>query len=452
MTVYRHSSKTRQYLLFVLIMATLMCCVGLISRLPSKRFVSPAGTIGITRGRVASRAIVGDLLHRFNTRLFSIKRKDRKPEEWKLRQLRRRREKEEKVATNKQDLVIDSVLHGFRGNSDELLIQGTVIERRGDRVLVETSNTSSLHRLGDAVATISNENDFGYLVASQRAFLSNTKIVVGDVVHVNITNKDQPVVVGLNERLNLLERALSGRGTNKLVTKSIASNIDQLLIVVSIRPQVPTGMIDRFIVAAIKYGIPEVSIVVNKADLEGTYEYFRFLEYYQTLGYKVIQTSSTSTEGLTDLFELLKGKTSVFVGQSGVGKSSLIKAVIPEVKIAIGDLGGVGKNVGAHTTSNARLYHIEDKSNPDVSNDGRESIGKIIDSPGIRELGVWHLDRESIRKGFIEIDEYAKHCKFRNCQHTEKEGGEKGGCAVRKAMHEGNIHFLRLDSYLDLLR
>ena len=147
------------------------------------------------------------------------------------------------------------------------------------------------------------------------------------------------------------------------------------------------------------------------------------------------------------LYLFRAGKTSVLVGQSGVGKSSVIKKLIPNITIAIGDLGGRGKDIGSHTTSNARLYHLPTHQQKDPL----LPSGILIDSPGIRELGIWHLSRESVSEGFPEIMEAAKKCKFKNCKHSYS---DEKYCAVQAAAREegGSVHPYRLDSYLDLMR
>lgn len=134
-----------------------------------------------------------------------------------------------------------------------------------------------------------------------------------------------------------------------------------------------------------------------------------------------------------------------------------MKKLIPDVSIAIGDLGGVGGNIGAHTTSNARMYHLLPRLSKSEGQEQEqrvsqlyETTGRLVDSPGIRELGVWHLSRDSIREGFKEIDQASKRCKYRNCKHSSGEEGA-GGCAVRSAVRNGSIHPLRFQAFQDLM-
>lgn len=179
----------------------------------------------------------------------------------------------------------------------------------------------------------------------------------------------------------------------------------------------------------------EAIILLNKMDLEGSEELFSNLQRYSAMGYPVLKVSVKSKEGLQDLRDTLKDKCSIFVGQSGIGKSSLVNTLLPDedYKAKIGALVR-SANLGAHTTSSARLFHLPEG-------------GRIIDSPGIRELGLWHLSEASIKAGFREIDALTDKCKFRNCKHTE----ETLGCAVQKGIRDGIVHPDRLESYFTFL-
>jgi ribosome biogenesis GTPase len=139
----------------------------------------------------------------------------------------------------------------------------------------------------------------------------------------------------------------------------------------------------------------------------------------------------------------LKGRSSVFVGQSGVGKSSLVNALLPHANARVGDLVRSANQIGAHTTSSSHLFHLADVTTGKV---GRHA-GTIIDSPGIREVGLWHLPVEDIREGFVEVNEASKRCKYRNCTHTFNQEG----CGVIAALEVGAISAARYDSYMDLV-
>ena len=227
----------------------------------------------------------------------------------------------------------------------------------------------------------------------------------------------QGVVLGHHQRLNLLQRPSPFNSGTNAKNKAIAANINQIILVVSALPVVPLSSIDRILVAAHEYGMDAI-VLLNKMDLEGSQELFDTLGRYSAIGYPVLKVSVKTMEGLSELRSVLRDKCSVFVGQSGIGKSSLVNTLLPDAdyKAKTGALVR-SANLGAHTTSSARLFHLPEG-------------GTIIDSPGIRELGLWHLSETSIKEGFREIDKLTGKCKFRNCKHTE----DTLGCAVQQGV------------------
>ena len=244
----------------------------------------------------------------------------------------------------------------------------------------------------------------------------------------------QGVVLRHHDRTNLLQRPSPFNSGTGAKNKAIAANIDQIILVVSAVPIVPLSSIDRILVAAHEYNM-EAIILLNKIDLEGSDELFERLGRYSAIGYPVLKVSVRTEEGFEELREKLQNKCSVFVGQSGIGKSSLVNTLLPDAdfKAKIGELVR-SANLGAHTTSSARLSHLPEG-------------GTIIDSPGIRELGLWHLSEASIKAGFREIDSLTRECKFRNCKHT----AATLGCAVQEGVRNGIVHPDRLDSYFTFL-
>ncbi|MCB1843952.1 MAG: small ribosomal subunit biogenesis GTPase RsgA, partial [Halioglobus sp.] len=213
--------------------------------------------------------------------------------------------------------------------------------------------------------------------------------------------------------------------------KPVAANIDQILIVIAPLPEPHANLVDRYLVAAEGVGIEPV-IVLNKCDLlEGNaalgQKMDALLAGYPALGYRVVKASALDG-GTHELRAVLSGHTSVFVGQSGVGKSSLVNRLIPEAALRVGALSEtVGK--GTHTTTTAHLLHLD-------------CGGTLIDSPGIREFGLWHMDRASIERGFIEFRPLLGHCRFRDCSHTREPD-----CALLAATERGEISARRMDSY-----
>jgi len=213
--------------------------------------------------------------------------------------------------------------------------------------------------------------------------------------------------------------------------KPVAANIDQIMVVIAPLPEPHAMLIDRYLVAAETVNIEPV-ILLNKTDLLAADPALQqqmddLLAIYPTLGYRILHTSSKAG-GLEELHAALRERTSVFVGQSGVGKSSLVNALLPEADLRVGSLSETTSK-GVHTTTTAQLFQLP-------------SGGSLIDSPGIREFGLWHMNREQVEQGFREFRPLLGHCKFRDCQHVHEPG-----CAILGALASGEISERRMDSY-----
>ncbi|HWV16565.1 MAG TPA: small ribosomal subunit biogenesis GTPase RsgA [Cellvibrio sp.] len=216
--------------------------------------------------------------------------------------------------------------------------------------------------------------------------------------------------------------------------KTVAANIDRIIVVVAPYPEPHANLIDRYLVAANAIDIEPV-LLINKIDRidEHTRDKIHYLENtYRDLGYQVHMVSTQDGSGLDEFRQYLTHYTSVFVGQSGVGKSSLVNALLPESNLRVGDL--TERQQGAHTTTSATLLHFP-------------GGGHLIDSPGIREFGLWHMEEEEVLEGFIEFRPFLGHCKFRDCSHRHEPH-----CAILTALHEGKISQTRMDSYRYILR
>ena len=255
-------------------------------------------------------------------------------------------------------------------------------------------------------------------------------LVTGDKVIWRPSKKDDTgVVVALEERQSLLTRP-----DNHGRIKPVASNIDYIVLVIAPVPVPHTNLIDRYLVAAETVGIEPV-ILLNKIDLldeEGQELVDGMLAIYEELGYKVLRASTKSEDGLAPLKNLLDEHVSVFVGQSGVGKSSLVNVLLPGIDTKVGALSETtGK--GMHTTTAAKLFHFP-------------AGGMLIDSPGIREFGLWHIEPEEVLEGFREFRPFLGYCRFRDCKHEQEPG-----CALLKALDEGYILEERMFSYRQIL-
>lgn len=250
-------------------------------------------------------------------------------------------------------------------------------------------------------------------------------LVVGDRVVWQPGPDQGGVVSALLPRTSLLRRH-----DEQQDGRPIAANIDQVLIVAAPLPLLSTELIDQYLVAAELTGLRPL-IVLNKIDLlddEALEALLDELALYQELGYPLIPASTKTEHGLDTLIDKLKQATSIFVGQSGVGKSSLVKALLPEVEIRINSLSE-GSGLGRHTTSASRLYHLPQG-------------GAIIDSPGVREFRLWRLAPEAIAEGFVEFRPLLGRCRFRDCRHRQEPG-----CALKAAVEAGNIDVLRFENY-----
>ena len=218
--------------------------------------------------------------------------------------------------------------------------------------------------------------------------------------------------------------------------KPVAANIDQMVIVSSVLPELSLNIIDRYLVASETLNIAPL-LVLNKIDLladEDRAMYEEWLEEYKRIGYKVLFVSKQSGEGIAELEEQLRDRINIFVGQSGVGKSSLVNALMPELEQEVEE-GEISENsgLGQHTTTAARLYHIP-------------TGGDLIDSPGVREFGLWHLEAEEVTKAFVEFRPYLGGCKFRDCKHHDDPG-----CILREAVEKGEVSEVRFENYHRIL-
>lgn len=263
---------------------------------------------------------------------------------------------------------------------------------------------------------------------------STNPIAVGDWVLAEMENELEGTVTihAIEDRKNYIARVSPHR---KVQHHIIASNLDQALLFATLRePRTSLGFIDRFLITAEAYHIPAI-IVFNKADLYRDKELEKYAEWedmFQRIGYTVMLVSVLNGQGLEDIKVLLHNRTTLISGHSGVGKSTFINTVFPDMTLRTQEVSGwSGK--GLHTTTFAEMFDLP-------------GGGSIIDTPGIREFGLVGISRQELSHYYPEMRELISHCQFNNCLHMNEPG-----CAVKEAVRNGIIHPDRYVSYCTIL-
>lgn len=253
-------------------------------------------------------------------------------------------------------------------------------------------------------------------------------IACGDKVLWQTNLEDQASVLAILPRDSTLEKS-HNTGKKKLV----AANLNQILIVIACEPEPKLELLDRYLIVAQNAHIKPI-IILNKVDLlDDIDDYYQRigLDTYQQLQYPIINASAKTGGGLEDLYNLVSKKSNIFVGQSGVGKSSVTQALVPDRDVQIGRLNT--SLHGRHTTSMTVLYTLQHG-------------GQIIDSPGVRDFGIWHMDTKEIENGFIELQPFLGQCKFSDCTHIHEPE-----CALKTAVEKGKIKPARFDSFMSII-
>jgi len=268
---------------------------------------------------------------------------------------------------------------------------------------------------------------------------STNPIAVGDHVEIEMENKGEAsvVITKIIDRKNYITRQSPH---NKHQHHIVASNLDQSLLFATLKdPKTSQGFIDRFLITSEAYHIPSI-IVFNKSDLYRKKEEEKFEEVkniYETIGYKVMAMSVEKNIGVEEVKDLLKDKVTLLSGHSGVGKSSFINIIFPELKLKIQDVSGwSGK--GLHTTTFAEMF--------DLPPDNNRDSGKVIDTPGLREFALMDISKQELSHYFPEMRALINDCQFNNCMHINEPG-----CAVKAAVNSGGIATDRYVSYLTIL-
>lgn len=262
----------------------------------------------------------------------------------------------------------------------------------------------------------------------------HTNLVAGDFIswRPNLNPKEAGVVEKLLPRKSLLSRP-GKRGQ----LRPLAANLNQLIIVFAPQPEPNNQLLDSYLAMA-ELNKLQAILVFNKVDLlsqlsleEQSYCQ-ELIELYSSLGYQVLTASAMNNQGLEAINNQLTENSSIFVGQSGVGKSSLINQLMPELNLSVGGLSSQGLK-GRHTTTTSRLFHLPQG-------------GHLIDSPGISDFSLEHLTANELQQTFVEFQPLLGKCRFRNCSHQQDPN-----CALQEAAAAGIINPLRLESYLSLL-
>lgn len=280
----------------------------------------------------------------------------------------------------------------------EALQQGLVVAAYGKRYGVEVEDGSQI-----SCVTRGKKND----------------LACGDRVEVKMTDTHEGVVEKLHSRSSLLFRS------NAYKTKTLASNVTQVIIVLATTPSFYEALLNRCLIAAEAAKIKAL-IVLNKCDLADNTEAMKLLSIYQNLGYQVQPLSAKND--IAPLKQWLKNQTSVLVGQSGMGKSTIVNALLPNSAVRTQEVSTV-LDSGKHTTTAAHLYHLDSDSD-------------LIDSPGLQEFGLNHLNIEELEHAFIEFRPFLGKCRFNNCKHLHEPD-----CAVIGAVESGKVSPVRLAFY-----
>ena len=249
-----------------------------------------------------------------------------------------------------------------------------------------------------------------------------TNVAVGDIVHLKRTSNDQAVIEKIAERSTLLYRS------DQYKSKLLAANITRLFVVIATEPSFSDDLVSRALVACEAAGV-EAHLILNKVDVEAPLARARErAALYTNLGYQLHEVSAKTrpSAAVATLAPLLAGQSSIFIGQSGMGKSSLINLLVPDADIAVREISEA-LDTGKHTTTFTRLYRLP------LENGG----GNIIDSPGFQEFGLYHLTEGMLERAFVEFKPYLGGCKYYNCRHL--------------AVEDGKIARLRHELYAQLL-
>ncbi len=301
-----------------------------------------------------------------------------------------------------------------------------------NNAITDEFNSGQVVACYGAKVDVEDDNGTVYRCTSRRKFGA---VVCGDQISWQATHDNEGIIVEVLPRHTLLARPDDiGR------EKPIAANIDQIIIVFTVKGltdenyHLNHNLIDRYLVAAESLDITPV-IIINKYDLLTESERKQLesdVNHYKSIGYQLIHTSTKQERGLEQLTQQLQHQISVFVGESGVGKSSIIRSLLSDNEIRVGEVSA-SSGKGKHTTTATTLYHLS-------------SGGDLIDSPGVREFGLTRIEPAALAFNFIEFRSYFNQCRFHNCLHKAEPQ-----CAVKQAVADNEISQCRYENYLEIL-
>ena len=327
----------------------------------------------------------------------------------KRRLTQKQRERIKAIQQKRRERVECRVNNAISDNLDNNPREGLVITRHGQNLAVQDQQGILIHCLS--------RQNIG-------------QVVCGDQVVWQPTTPGEGVVTAIMERQSALIRP-NYSGENR----ALAANISQIVIVLAPEPPPSPYLVDQYLVTAENIGVKTL-IALNKKDLmdaKASASFDKRFEHYQAIGYPIVKISAKYEDGLAPLLQHLQEQTSILVGQSGVGKSSLVNALLPNLEVQVGQLSEAS-GLGKHTTSTTILYQMP-------------SGGRLIDSPGVRSFRLGQLTPAQLETGFTEFSPFLGACRFTNCNHTNEPG-----CRLNQAAAEGDIHPDRLANFLHMMK